>query len=257
MRSFLLWGVAVLSWLYRIIPSNFRGGMVFGMMMMESRIGSPSESLPRLYAIKDNLERLLSERAMAYEGGEHPKHRLIKYHDFFINNIEENSKVVDIGCGNGAVARSIASSVSGCRVIGVEMDEGRFEQAASSRHNPENLQFVLGDAFEVLPNERADTVVLSNVLEHIEDRQSFLRLIIDVLSPSKLLIRVPAFEREWHTPLRKELGITYFNDRTHFIEHTVAEFEDEMRRADIEIQSLGTTWGEIWAVCRPLALREH
>jgi SAM-dependent methyltransferase len=256
MRSFLLWGVVVLSWLYRLIPGKLRGGFVFGLLMMESRIGSPSESLPRLYAIKDNLERLLSERAMAYEGGEHPKHRLMKYHDFFVSNIEEDCKVIDIGCGNGAVARSIASNVPGCRVIGVEMDEGRFEQAISS-NNPDNLQFVFGDAFKVLPHEHVDIVVLSNVLEHIEDRQSFLRLIIDVLSPSKILIRVPAFEREWHTPLRKELGITYFNDRTHFIEHTVAEFQNEMQSADVEILSLGTTWGEIWAVCRPLALEEH
>jgi SAM-dependent methyltransferase len=251
MRSIILWSVTALSYIYRGIPEKLRGGFVFGLLMLESRIGSPAQSLPRLYAIKDNLERLLSERAMAYEGGEHPKHRLMKYHDFFIENIDPNSVVVDIGCGYGAVARSVALNVSGCRVTGVELDEGRFAQAIASK-NPENLRFVFGDAFEVLPQDGADTVILSNVLEHIDDRQRFLRRIVDVLSPSKILVRVPAFEREWHVPFRKELGITYFNDRTHFIEHTVEEFNEEMRSANIEIQSLGTAWGEIWAVCRSL-----
>lgn len=256
MRLVVLWVVRLLSWLYRIIPGKVRGGIVFGLLMMESRIGAPAQSLPRLYAIKDNLERLLSERAMAYEGGEHPKHRLMMYHDFFIKNISPSSVVVDIGCGYGAVARSVAANVPGCRVIGVEMDEARYEQAVASR-NPDNLHFVFGDAFEVLPEETADTVILSNVLEHIEDRQGFLRRIVEVLSPSQILIRVPAFEREWHVPMRKELGITYFNDRTHFIEHTVHEFEKEMSDADIEIASLGATWGEIWAVCLPMVRKEH
>ncbi|MCC4241955.1 class I SAM-dependent methyltransferase [Thalassospira povalilytica] len=255
MRSLLLSFVAVLSWVYRLVPSRLRGGLIFGLLMLESRVGTPAQSLPRLYAIKDNLERLLSERAMAYEGGEHPKHRLMRYHDFFVQNISSDSTVVDIGCGYGAVARSIAAGVSGSKVIGVEMDQARFNQAQAS-DNPENLQFIFGDAFEVLPDVQADTVVLSNVLEHIEDRQRFLRRIVEVLAPSSLLIRVPAFEREWHVPLRKELGITYFNDRTHYIEHTVAEFEEEMRNADIKINSLGTIWGEIWAVCEPLQVGE-
>jgi ubiquinone/menaquinone biosynthesis C-methylase UbiE len=224
--------------------------------MMESRIGKPESALLHLYAIKDNLERLLSERAMAYEGGGHPKHRLIRYHDFFVGNIKPGSKVVDIGCGNGAVARSIASNVSESKVTGVEMDRDRLDQALAGA-NPSNLQFIFGDAFEVLPDGGADTVVLSNVLEHIEDRQAFLLRILEVLSPSQILVRVPAFEREWHVPMRKELGITYFNDRTHFIEHTIVEFEEEMQKANIEIDSLRTIWGEIWAVCHPVLTKEQ
>ncbi|WP_102783201.1 class I SAM-dependent methyltransferase [Thalassospira sp. GB04J01] len=250
MRSFVLWIVVAVSWIFRLIPGKARGGLIFGLLMIESRIGQPAAALRRLYPIKDNLERLLSERAMSYEGGIHPKHRLMRYHDFFVENIQQGSRVVDIGCGNGAVARSIALNVPGSEVCGVEMDEYRFRQAASA-DNPKNLEFIFGDAFQVLPKGAADVVILSNVLEHIEDRQAFLSRIIDVLSPGEILIRVPAFQREWHVPLRKELGITYFNDRTHFVEHTVAEFEGELQRARVQIDSLKTIWGEIWAVCHP------
>lgn len=250
MRSLILSAVKFISYVFLIIPAKVRAKLIFSLLMLESRIGKPNEALKRLYLVRDDFERLLSERAMAYEGGEHPKHRLMKYHDFFVDNIAPNSRVVDIGCGYGAVSRTIAKRVTGSRVFGVEIDKERYEQACSS-NNPPNIEFILGDAFEVLPKGEADTVVLSNVLEHIENRTDFLKRVVSVLSPAKVLIRVPAFEREWHVPLRRELGISYYNDSTHFIEHTVDEFRAEMRSANIEIDSLQTVWGEIWAVCKP------
>ncbi len=248
MRKFLLSLIAFLSLFYRLIPARLREKLIFGLLMLESRIGTPADALRRLYPMRDNMDRLLSERAMAYEGGEHPKHRLMKYHDFFVDYIKPGQKVIDIGCGYGAVARSIANRVSHTTVVGVEMDEGRYHQAIAS-DNPENLSFLFGDAFEVLPEGSADIVILSNVLEHIEERQAFLRRLQSKLNPKTIMIRVPAFEREWHVPMRKELGITYFNDRTHFIEHTIKEFEDEITSAGLSIESLRTVWSEIWAVC--------
>jgi hypothetical protein len=66
------------------------------------------------------------------------------------------------------------------------------------------------------------------------------------------LIRVPSYERDWQVPLRKELGINYFSDDDHKIEHTVIEFENEMMFSDLEIIKLSTQWGEIWAICKPI-----
>lgn len=248
MRLLVLKIVALLSWIYRIIPDRVRHNLVFGFFMLESRIGDPAQALRRLYLLRDDLDRLLSERAMAYEGGEHPKHRLMHYHDFFVVNIPKDSRVIDIGCGYGAVARSIANGVYGSRVTGVEMDEERYAQALEA-DNPQNLDFKFGDALETLPEGEADVVVLSNVLEHIEPRVEFLGRILTRLQPKKILIRVPHFERDWHVPMRKELGISYFNDRTHYIEHRRDEFISEMTAADLEILDLQTVWGEIWAVC--------
>lgn len=250
MRGFVLGLIRVLAVMYQIIPAGLRRKLVFGFLMLESRIGGPADALRHLYPVRDDLERLLSERAMAYEGGEHPKHRLMRYHDFFVDHIPEGSRVVDIGCGYGAVARSIALRVHGSRVSGVEMDQGRYDQALAA-DNPDNLDFLFGDAFDVLPEGDADIVVLSNVLEHIDDRQAFLHRLRDCLHPDRVLIRVPLFEREWHVPMRQELGISYFNDRTHFIEHRRSEFRAELDNAGYVIEDLQTVWGEIWAVCLP------
>ncbi len=220
------------------------------MLTVESRIGAPQESLKRLFSLLDGLDVLISERAMAYGEGEHPKHRLTRYHDFFVERIAPGSRVLDVGCGYGAVARSIARAVEGATVIGMDADARVIAQARAA-DNPPNLEFALGDALVDLPPGRWDTVVLSNVLEHIDQRVVFLRRLVETAAPRAILIRVPLFERHWHMPMRRELGVGYFSDPGHHVEHTLAEFDHEMREAGLAVVERRTLWGEIWAACKP------
>ncbi len=64
---------------------------------------------------------------------------------------------------------------------------------------------------------------------------------------------MPLYQRHWHVPLREELGLYYFSDPTHFIEHTLAEFLQETAESGLTTVEMNTRWGEIWAVCRPAA----
>lgn len=234
----------------RIVPGHLRVGFINGLIALDSRIGSPADALRRQFTILDMAERTIAERATAYGDGEHPKHRLMRYHDFFVDNIPAGSRVLDVGCGYGAVARSIATRVPGTTVVGIDLDEPRLTQAQQSE-NPPNLRFVLGDALVDLPKGPWNIVVLSNVLEHIKDRVEFLRRLVAATSAETVLIRVPLFERSWHLPLRKELGIGYFSDSTHFIEHTPDEFAAETAAAGLRIERQDFRWGEIWSVCTP------
>ena len=36
--------------------------------------------------------------------GEHPKHKLTRYHDFFIEHIADGAHVLDVGCGCATAA---------------------------------------------------------------------------------------------------------------------------------------------------------
>ena len=224
--------------------------MIFGLLVVESRIGGPRDSLKRLFSIIDRLDVVVSERATALEGGEHPKHRLTRYHDFFVDRIAPGSRVLDIGCGYGAVARSIARRVEGAEVLGIDFSTANIDQARAN-DNPPNIRFIAGDALVDLPEGPWDTIVLSNVLEHIDERVPFLRRLVDTVAPKSILIRVPLFERHWHLPMRRELGVNYFSDPTHHIEHTLAEFDDEIGRSGLALIERQTLWGEIWAHCRP------
>jgi SAM-dependent methyltransferase len=244
-RAALLAAANQVSAVWRLIPESWRRHFLFGMFVLESRDRDPANGLRRLFRLSDQLELAINERAMALGKGEHPKHRLTNYHQFFIDRIPESARVLDVGCGYGAVARSIARARPQASVVGIDYDENRLGQAMVA-DNPPNLQFVLGDATRSVPEGAWDAIVLSNVLEHISDRVGLLRALKEKTGARQFLIRVPLFERGWQMALRRELGVNYYSDPDHKIEHRIAEFEKEMEAAGIVILELKTTWGEIW-----------
>jgi SAM-dependent methyltransferase len=108
-----------------------------------------------------------------------------------------------------------------------------------------------GDALKTLPGEHFDVIILSNVLEHLPDRSSFLRQVNVLLKPSRILIRVPLFERDWRVPLKRELKVEWRLDPTHEVEYTLESFREEVTAAGLRITHQEVRWGEIWAEVVP------
>lgn len=237
-----------LAIVWRLFPERLRTDAVMGLMILDSRHPDPKIGLRRLFALRDRLELVTNERAMALGRGEHPKHRLTNYHGFFIDRIADGERVLDVGCGYGAVARDIARHRPNAVVVGIDMNPPRLAQARAA-DNPPNLSFVEGDATRSVPEGGWDVIVLSNVLEHISDRVGFLAALRTATGAPKFLIRVPHFEREWQMPMRRELGVNYYSDADHKIEHTLDEFHAEVAAAGLTVKDVSTPWGEIWAEC--------
>lgn len=203
----------------------------------------------RLLLRLDNLlYRYTSLAAVRYGQGLHPKHRLTAYHDFFANHIVTGERVLDIGCGNGIVDYDVVTR-TGAFVTGVDHDAAAIAHA-QARYRHERLRFVVGDAWSAAAGDAYDVVVLSNVLEHLDERVEFLRRIAEKIAPRRLLIRVPLFERDWRVSLKAELGVDHRLDPTHRVEYREAEFRDELGRAGFDVVEAEVRWGEIRAVCR-------
>jgi len=249
-KKIILNFISIIAFPFQVIPTYIRRNILFSLLVIESRVSNSKKSLKNLFLLKDKLETLINERALRYGEGEHPKHKLMKYHDYFVSNITDHSTVLDIGCGYGAVARSIAEKVKGVIVTGIDNNNERLNQAKLNNHL-ENLEFIYGDILEIDNEKKYDVIVMSNILEHIEKRVDFLKKIMQSVSPKIILIRVPLFERNWETAMRKELGINYFSDSTHFIEHSREEFKKEINDAELRIDTIEILWGEIWAKCTP------
>ncbi len=249
MKSLLLKLANAVGWIWRLIPERMRAGILTGLFVLESRSPVPARGLRRLLILKDKLEWVINERAMAYGGNEHPKHRLMRYHKFFVDRIGDGERVLDVGCGYGSVARSIARARPQCVVVGMDLNEPRLAQARAAE-NPANLTFVKGDATCEVPAGGWDVIVLSNVLEHLADRVGFLRDLQRASLAQRILVRVPLFERDWQMPLRRELGENYYSDDDHKIEHRLDEFHEELAGANLQTVEVFTLWGEIWADCR-------
>ncbi len=250
-KHLLLAALRIASWPFGLIPFAARRALLRALLLVESRIGQPRHSLAHLFAVYDDLDRLIAERATAYGGGVNPKHRLTSYHDFFAQRIPQGARVLDVGCGIGAVARTLAERIPSAEIVGIDFDSTNIRKARELTSR-KNLSFIEGDATLSLPPGSWDTIILSNVIEHIADRSQFLRALVRQSQPRQLLVRVPLFERHWHMPLRRELGIDFRSDPTHHIEHTVREFEEEMSAAGLGIVERILMWGEIWARLEPL-----
>jgi len=120
-------------------------------------------------------------------------------------------------------------------------------RAVCQRYNHDRLTFIHGDVTRDMPEGTYDTVVMSNVLEHIDDRVGLLKTVQGRLQPRRWLFRVPMINRDWLVPMKQELERPYFSDPTHCVEYTMDLFEREMAQAGLAIKSATVCWGEIWA----------
>lgn len=209
----------------------------------------PAEALRRLLRLEGQLLERIDWLAIELDGGIHAKHRLIRYHDFFVGNIHAGERVLDIGCGKGELAHDLATR-GGAKVTGIDFNPVVLE-FARSRFPEDGLSFVDADALTWEPDHDYDVVVLSNVLEHIAPRVELLRRLREMTNASRVLIRVPSRERDWLVPLREELGLAHLSDPTHETEYTVEQLRRELAGAGLEMVELEQRWGELWTVSRP------
>lgn len=180
--------------------------------------------------------------SMALEkDGLHPKHRLMQYHKWFEQRVQKNWDLLDVGCGVGALSQDLIGSCKSIKAI--DIDEKNIKKAPK---NIQGIDFLVGDATKYNFGKTFDAIVMSNVLEHIEDRVKCLK---DLKKLTKrFLIRVPMIDREWIVLYKKERGLEYLLDPTHFTEYTMEQFVDETKEAGLEIVESSVRFGEIYAV---------
>lgn len=227
------------------LPDNWLQSLLVEVAKHRAQKLPPADGLRFLFGLDAAFYPLHGQLAIAYDGGLHTKHRHIHYHDFFVERIQSGQRVLDIGCGIGAVAYDVAEK-AGAHVIGIDLSTDNITMARQRYSHP-RVEFRVGDALHRLPDGSFDVVILSNVLEHLPERSAFLRRVQKVARPSRFLIRVPVFERHWSVPLKRELGVEWRLDPTHETEYTPESFAEEMVSAGLEIVHQEVRWGEIWA----------
>ncbi|WED26880.1 class I SAM-dependent methyltransferase [Vibrio sp. DW001] len=189
--------------------------------------------------------------AINLNDGVHPKHRIMKYKEWFLDHVEDSWVVLDVGCNTGMMPEVMSTKAD--FVYGIEMEESHILEAKRKRQQ-KNIEFILADAtkYDYTKLRAIDCVTLSNVLEHIEHRVDFLQKLIKQINwndKKRLLIRVPMIDREWLTIYKKELSVEYRLDKTHFTEFTYIDFVNELERSGIKVIKHDIKFGELYAVC--------
>jgi SAM-dependent methyltransferase len=115
-----------------------------------------------------------------------------------------SGNILEVGCGTGTFTALMA--LAGHRVTAVDINPSYVEKAKARLATLNGVSIVAGDATRMSWPTRFDTVVLLDVLEHIEDDGEFLRRLAACLAPGgRLVVKVPA--GEWlFSPLDAAIG---------------------------------------------------
>ena len=185
--------------------------------------------------------------------GLHPKHRLMRYKEWFLDQLSSEDVVLDVGSNSGAMPRLLAEKAK--FVYGIEIDPKLVEKALRQGHVA-NVELIQGDAtcFDYATLQPISVVTLSNVLEHIEDRVGFLKTILINVNwqqgkPRRVLIRVPMIDRDWITLYKRECGVEWRLDPTHYTEYMMPELLEELTVSHLTIESHEVRFGEAYLVC--------
>ncbi len=238
--------------IFTLIPSLFPhrvlGKLIYYTAERKARALNPKEGLKFLFELDRNLYPLQGTLAVLLDTGLHTKHRHTKYHDFFVEHINPGEKVLDIGCGNGALTYDVAEKVENVEVLGIDLSSGNIA-VACEKYGRQNINYIVADVLEdgTLTVNHFDVVILSNVLEHLPGRSIFLSKVWAKVNPKRMLIRVPLFERDWRVPLKKELGVEWRLDPTHETEYTIESWAQEIEEAGLTVAHQEIRWSEIWA----------
>jgi len=128
-------------------------------------------------------------------------------------------KVLDFGCGSGALAALVPSD----RYLGVDQDEPSLQQARN--------KFPLHRFMSELPQagEKFDSIISLAVIEHVSDPAGFLRTLSGHLKDSDealLVVTTPHPSVDWIHDLGAAIGL--------FSKHANEEHEDLLDQAKLE-----------------------
>ncbi len=105
---------------------------------------------------------------------------------FFLPFIRPGMRLLDCGCGQGALTTSLAERLAPSEVIGIDREPSQVDAARAwaKAKGAGNVHFELGDAYALeYPDASFDAVFAYAVLEHLREPMRSLREMRRVLKP--------------------------------------------------------------------------
>jgi SAM-dependent methyltransferase len=128
-------------------------------------------------------------RATSYQRFPGGHKKLAMLAEIILHRFDERPRVLDVGCGNGALTFPIAAL--GCEVVGVDVDRDSIERC-SERNRFSNARFVHTDGTLATLDGVFDLIVCSEVLEHLVEPRPLLAAMCGKLAPAGLVfITIP------------------------------------------------------------------
>jgi ubiquinone/menaquinone biosynthesis C-methylase UbiE len=181
-----------------------------------------------------------------YTPENHPVRQFSK--KFLFDNLDPSSSVLDLGCHEGDLSFIIAQKAK--QVVGIDYNKNAIE-LAQKNYKKDNLKFYNREAFEFL-NENTtqfDTLILSHILEHLDDPKDFLMRFKGFFK--KIYIEVPDFDRYYLNHYRKDLHLDLiYSDIDHISEFDRDELRSLLEECSVKIEKEEYRYGvqKLWCI---------
>ena len=172
--------------------------------------------------------------------------------DVFALVPEAAVEILDVGCSNGALGRSLMAARTGRVVSGIEYDEKFAQEAAAHLGHVVHGDLNVLDWRAAWGSRRFDCIIFADVLEHLVDPWRCLMQAKDFLRPGGcIVVSLPNIRH------LSSLRAIYFNgrfprrdrgifDRTHLRWFTIADAHDLLAATGLKVTASGQAlrWGD-------------
>ncbi len=122
--------------------------------------------------------------------------------EYFIDfmKLKGNEKILDIGCGSGTFTIKLAKKYPKSRIIGADISEKviGFAKKEIKKRKIKNVSFIVSGANKIKTNEKFDVVIISHLIEHLENPLGALKEIKSRLKKGgKLFLTTPNYSSLW------------------------------------------------------------
>lgn len=136
---------------------------------------------------KELLGRALAETTYHHFPGGRKKLEVLI--EIVVRLSPEHRRILDVGCGNGALSFPLAAI--GCQVVGTDVDAESIETCRSRRRFP-NARFVQSGGLLREVDGPFDLIVCAELLEHLHDPRPLVAAMAERLAPEgRLFVTVP------------------------------------------------------------------
>ncbi len=169
--------------------------------------------------------------------------RAMRQLSFVKTLIEKPSKLLDFGAGAGSFVRTALDN--GWTAIGVELSD-------SARLRAKQVYDV--ELMESVPHDTYDVVTMWDVIEHLREPVSVLRVIRDHLTPGGVVFLETANYENWtRLAARDQWGLYLFDHQFYFSPYSLQRMLTEARYAEFRVLDVNHTYPSISFSQNPLA----